>query len=354
MNRTWRYILIHSLSTRFTSHGQYVAKVSVGGQELILAVDTGSSDLWVHTPYQLNITSQTDIAINLSYGIGSASGQIVYGPMYLGAFFVPEQVFLNVDKVEQQSGEGILGLGLASLSSTYKQADKNRTAQPAIYNIFDQNPTSSNFVALSIERSGDMERTSGGVLSINEYDPRFAIVANSPKLPLAPTNSCRWTIAMDMLHMNGQYYNLSSQVQGAALNTSIALIDSGTSLAYAPISAVDFIYGSIEGAVHLQDFGKNVWVVPCLEPANLTISFGGTSFPINPLELTTFQTIVENGQKWTVCMNAIQPQLAVGSGDLDFLLGDIFMRNVYSMCVFLAYVDIAFLADAHFAFYLAY
>ena len=64
--------------------------------------------------------------------------------------------------------------------------------------------------------------------------------------------------------------------------------------------------------------------------------FSGTSFPINPLELTTLQTIVENGHQWTVCVNAIQPQLAVGSGDLDFLLGDIFMRNVYSMCVFLS------------------
>jgi hypothetical protein len=54
-------------------------------------------------------------------------------------------------------------------------------------------------------------------------------------------------------------------------------------------------------------------------------------FAINPLELTTIQTIVEDGQKWTVCVNAFQPQLAVGSGDLDFLLGDIFMRNVYSV-----------------------
>jgi hypothetical protein len=176
--------------------------------------------------------------------------------------------------VEQQSGEGILGLGLASLSSIYNQADKNKTALPAIYNIFDQNPTSSNFVALSIERSSDMERTSGGVLSINEHDPRFAVVANSPRLPLTPNNSSRWTIAMDTLYMNGRYFDLTSQVQGAASNTSIALIDSGTSLAYVPVSAVDFIYGSIEGAMHLQDLGKNVWVVPCLEPANLTISFG--------------------------------------------------------------------------------
>ena len=59
--------------------------------DLILAVDTGSSDLWVHTPNIFKITSKTDVAINLSYGIGSASGKVVYGPIGLGGFLVPEQ-----------------------------------------------------------------------------------------------------------------------------------------------------------------------------------------------------------------------------------------------------------------------
>lgn len=63
------------------------------------------------------------------------------------------------------------------------------------------------------------------------------------------------------------------------------------------------------------------------------IFLSGTSFAINPLELTTLQTIAEDGQTWTVCVNSIQPQLAVGSSDLDFLLGDIFMRNIYSVYV---------------------
>jgi hypothetical protein len=119
-----------------------------------------------------------------------------------------------------------------------------------------------------------MEHTSGGVLSISEYDPRFSTAVNTTKFPLAPNNSSRWTIAMDKLDMNGQNYNLTSAVHGAAANTSIALIDSGTSLAYIPVSAVDFIYGNIAGAVHLQKGSQDVWIVPCLEAANLTFSFG--------------------------------------------------------------------------------
>lgn len=234
-----------------------------------------------------------------------------------------------------------------------KSSSESKSAQPAIYNIFDQNIALSKFIGISIDRSDDMETTSGGRISISEYDPRFSAVEHSPKYPLAPTDTARWTIAMDQLEMNGHKYELTSDVQGAALDTTIALIDSGTSLAYIPESAVDFIYSNIPGALHLHKDGEYVWVVPCLQPANLTFSFGfvcslnnivpyscssnsGNKIAINPLELTLLQTIIEDDQQWTVCVNAFQPQLSVGSGDLDFLLGDIFMRNVYSMCARIA------------------
>lgn len=63
----------------------------------------------------------------------------------------------------------------------------------------------------------------------------------------------------------------------------------------------------------------------------LTLCYRGDTFSINPLELTVLQSVTEHGQQWTICVNSFQPQLAVGSGDLDYLLGDIFMRNVYTV-----------------------
>ena len=57
----------------------------------------------------------------------------------------------------------------------------------------------------------------------------------------------------------------------------------------------------------------------------------GDTFSIDPLELTVLQNVTENGQQWTICVNSFQPQLDVGAGDLDYLLGDIFMRNVYTV-----------------------
>lgn len=165
---------------------------------------------------------------------------------------------------------------------------RNKLAQPVVYNIFDQDPTLPRMIGLSIERSDDKEDTSGGTLSIGEYDPRFAdAAASATKIPVAHAESARWTIAMDGLSLNGQSYNLSSRVQDAAPNTSIALIDSGTSLAYIPAPVVDFIYGNIDGAVHLLQDGQNSWVVPCTEPANLTFSFGYVPFPVQVSKLHT-------------------------------------------------------------------
>ena len=256
--------------------------------------------------------------------------------------------FLDVDEVKDQNGQGILGLGLASLSSIYDNLAKKISAQPIIYSIFDQHPSLPKFIAISVERSNDMEESSGGVLSIGAYDPPFAAVSESTKIPVAHPTAARWTIAMDGVDINGQKYALSSRVEGAASGTSIALIDSGTSLAYIPSAAVDYIYRNIPGSIPQVTNGQTSWAVPCMEPANLTFFFGyvavifftisvdrilnsGDAFAVHPLELTILKTLMEEGTEWTICVNTFQPQLSVGATDLDYLLGDIFMRNVYSV-----------------------
>ncbi|KZP08013.1 hypothetical protein FIBSPDRAFT_1052629 [Athelia psychrophila] len=83
-----------------TSSEQYVVNVTIGGQVVALAVDTGSSDHWVHVHVQdqLKTISETDIDITLNYGIGSASGNAVYGAADLGEYAVPSQAFLDVNE----------------------------------------------------------------------------------------------------------------------------------------------------------------------------------------------------------------------------------------------------------------
>ena len=57
--------------------------------ELSLDIDTGSSDLWVKVPVMT--TERTNVEVNLTYGVGSAAGKLVFGPTCIGVYCVPEQ-----------------------------------------------------------------------------------------------------------------------------------------------------------------------------------------------------------------------------------------------------------------------
>ena len=57
--------------------------------ELSLDIDTGSSDLWVKVPVMT--TKRTNVEVNLTYGVGSAAGKLVFGPTCIGVYCVPEQ-----------------------------------------------------------------------------------------------------------------------------------------------------------------------------------------------------------------------------------------------------------------------
>ena len=59
----------------------------------------------------------------------------------------------------------------------------------------------------------------------------------------------------------------------------------------------------------------------------------GETFSIDPLEITQVQIMTRGGREWTICVNTINPQMDPYGPGLDYVLGDIFMRNVYSVYV---------------------
>ncbi|KAF8437969.1 aspartic peptidase domain-containing protein [Boletus edulis BED1] len=309
---------------------KYTGKVNVGGHDFTLIIDTGSSDLWVTGGQKLKLNSTTNTTVNLTYGIGSAYGNIAYAPVAFGGFQVDTQAFLSVSKAYDQEAEGILGLGLNGLSAL-ERTTKNASAQSVMANLFAQRPSTPHMIGLALERSEDGEDTAGGYLSIGDYDPHYINVTYTPKNPITPTSASRWTIAMEAMTVNRKRYPLSSGVKGTKKGQAITLIDSGTSLAYIPNDAVDAIYGQFSGSVHVKTSDQDAWFVPCLGQVNLSFTFAGATYPINPMELTSPIRVVDHENQYTVCINAFRPALAGTQHELDFLLGDIFMRNVYSV-----------------------
>ncbi|KAF8556844.1 acid protease, partial [Imleria badia] len=298
--------------------------------DFTLLIDTGSSDLWVTGGQKLKLNSSTSTTVNLTYGIGSAYGNIAYAPVAFGGYQVDNQAFLSVSKAYEQDAQGILGLGLNGLSAL-ERTTKNISTLSVMANMFAQHRNTPHLIGLALERSKDGEDTSGGYLSIGEYDPQYKNVTYMPKIPITPTSTSRWTIAMDAMMVNIKRVPLNSAVKGTKKGQAIALIDSGTSLAYIPSDAVDAIYSQFNGAVHVKTARQDAWFVPCLTQVNLSFTFGNVTYPINPMELSTPVRVTDHDDQYTVCINAFRPPLNGVQHDLDFLLGDIFMRNVYSV-----------------------
>lgn len=102
---------------------------------------------------------------------------------------------------------------------------------------------------------------------------------------------------------------------------------SGTSYSYASEEFCKNLYSSISGATFSSTLGQ--WVVPCTEEVNVGLSIAGRRFPIHPLDIISPSL---TGTDNTTCYGTFIPQsFSVGAGEFDILLGDMFLRNVYSL-----------------------
>ena len=116
-----------------------------------------------------------------------------------------------------------------------------------------------------------------------------------------------------------------SNYVGLTGNQTSALLDSGTSAGFAPEAYIDFIYGSIPGALKQQTpDGSATYTIPCSAEPQLSFVFGGIEIPINPIDIAG---AVPDGEGGIVCQAAFAAQ---SSDDVnDFILGDSFLRNAY-------------------------
>lgn len=70
-----------------------------------------------------------------------------------------------------------------------------------------------------------------------------------------------------------------------------------------PRAVSDAIYGRVQGAE--WNVQNSIWTIPCDQLLNLTFKFGGISFPIHPLDVSSsdFDMVDPSGN--TVCAGAV-------------------------------------------------
>ena len=74
-----------------------------------------------------------------------------------------------------------------------------------------------------------------------------------------------------------------------------------------PRAVSDAIYGRVQGAVY--DSKSQFWTVPCGQYLSISVSFGGTQYPVHPLDLVddNFSYTYANGT--TACIGAVRLSL---------------------------------------------
>ncbi|KAF7324210.1 Peptidase A1 domain-containing protein [Mycena kentingensis (nom. inval.)] len=339
--------------TEYIGHlrlGRFVVPIQLNGKEFKVALDTGSSDLWLVTPPDFQYDTRGSIPASLGFIGSSVNGTTGFAEMSLGGYTFPRQLFLDANPNEVglkfivdsgQHLDGLLGLSFNFLNASALMAQFNASgldplaAQPFLFNIFNQKPDEVNFLGVEISRTEDLEETSQGSFTINEIDPAFAdAIHNAHEVPVYPPEALVWSVLVDAIDVGGVKIPLKSSVPGTGVGMVTAL-DTGTPTASIPRESWYALYSNIPGALYSFNAttGNELFVIPCATTTIVTVYIGGVGYPIHPLDISQiFELTGDDGVNVTVCTNLIDP-LAPGTSFVDALFGAALMTNFYTLCV---------------------
>uniref|UniRef100_A0A671YDP6 pepsin A n=1 Tax=Sparus aurata TaxID=8175 RepID=A0A671YDP6_SPAAU len=281
----------------------YYGVISIGTppQNFKVIFDTGSSNLWVpsvycsspacnnHAKYDPAASStyrQDGSPLDILYGTGSMTGILGYDTVMVGGIAVKNQIF-GLSKTEGPfmeyiHADGFLGLAYPSISAS--------GATPVFDNMMKQG----------------QPWHKGSVVTFGGTDPNHYIAP----ITWIPLSSQRfWQITMDSITINGQVVACSGGCQ--------AIVDTGTSLVIGPQSDIDNINSLVGVTVKNGEYTVSCNDIP--QMPDVTFHIQGKEFTL-PSSAFIRQT------KHYGCLTGFDR-----GGHSEWLLGDIFLRQFYSI-----------------------
>ncbi|KAH8102946.1 acid protease [Cristinia sonorae] len=300
---------------------EWTGPISIGSndQPFVIDFDTGSSDLWVPNASQCkgcgskhtydSSTSSTSKPQSGKFQIQYGDGSTVSGPIFEDTVTVAGvkaegQKFSAVtelsDLFNDDPLDGILGLAFPDIS--------NLKAPTFFQSAFEQKSVPENAFSFKLASSGSSLYLGGADSSLFTGEVEFHEVVNSGF----------WQASGAKALVNGKPV-------GDSFDT---IIDSGTTIMYGPPAAVDALYASVPGAKAVQG-QAGFYSFPCDSVPDVAFNWGGKTWAITPENFNLGQ--VEEGS--SECVGALSAE-DLGLGDNVWLLGDSFMKNVYSVFSF--------------------
>eukprot|EP01139_Manchomonas_bermudensis_P014632 Amastigsp_a508713_414.p2 type:complete len:376 gc:universal Amastigsp_a508713_414:31-1158(+) len=288
----------------------YSCQIGLGTPVQVFAtqdLDTGSSNLWVPgpqcskcgfagTPYN-SAASKTYVAngeaLSIQYGSGSVTGTLAQDTLSIAGLVVEKQIFGVINTAQGFKGSGITGL----LGLAYQKIAEDNVPTP-LENMVSQGLISANMFAFYLSSSV----STPGQVTFGGYNSSF-LVGEPTYVPIVADEW--YVIQVSKITIGGHT---------ASLLGGHGIVDTGTSLLIVPTSVATTLnkYITVDATCGSANMNN----------PNITITLGGTEFNLTPA-----QYIVELSPKQ--CVNGIQGA-NIGEG-LDFILGDVFMRSVYTI-----------------------
>jgi hypothetical protein len=307
----------------------YLATVLIGNpsRNFSILMDSGSADFWVGSEqctstngggcgdhvFLGNDTSSSFVdsgtPFSVTYGTGNVNGTIVQDDVSIAGLVLPAHTFgaTTVESPEFSSNkipfDGLMGLAQSTLSQQQTLTPVEALAKSGLI--------SDAIVSYKLGRVRDNNNDGEitfGALDTTKFDSTTLITVPNVN------QQGFWEASLDDAAVGNQSLGLTGRT---------AILDTGTTLMVIPTADAVAIHQQVPGATF---DGTSTFTVPCNTNAAVSLSFGGSSFDIDPRDLA-FTPVNGNDFNSGDCISGISAGDIGGAN--QWLVGDTFLKNVY-------------------------
>ncbi|KAF8201354.1 aspartic peptidase domain-containing protein [Mycena galopus ATCC 62051] len=299
----------------------YFTTISIGTppQSFNVILDTGSSDLFVLD----TSCAECDSNAPLFDSSKICGGLISSDTVSMGSFTITDQTFLAATEIDQDliTGDvsGLMGLAFEGLANT--------EATPFWQALATNNKLTSPEMSFQLLRSQSDADEPGGTFTLGGTNSSLFNGAVEFHDLVDSSTPTFWQLTLSSVTVQG------TSVTIATGDSALTAIDTGTTAIGGPTDGVAAIWAAVPQASAVKEQGgEGFFQFPCSTQVNVTLSFGGQAWPINPEDMNLGP--VEEGSSF--CVGAFF-DISLGSSSTatetapSWVVGDTFLKNVYSV-----------------------